>query len=295
MFKNNSIGRIIPLNSKRNNRIDNIRMIMTLFVVLIHTTAFKFENNPRFINYFFYRYIFDLAVPFFFATTGYYIAKNNSAASSDRIVSTAKIFIKASIFYICWDLLRYIIYNGKYGFTKYFNFRMNRINFYEIFIGQFGSYHLWYYSALIISLTFIFLFCKDENIKALLPVSLISYIFLQSLPVNIAYKPLLSGKAQSLFYISLGVQSTLSEKGQNYKIKEQNYKIIILVKSIMSALLYTLARHYNYESVAFFLISVSTYNLIKYATLENNDKLIISSSSQLSNNIYLSRFLYRCI
>lgn len=77
----------------RNHRIDVVKFIGAVSVVIIHVTAkFPEENIATVSNYFWWRSVLNFAVPFFFAVSGYLFAVKNSSVT-DCLKMARKLFL----------------------------------------------------------------------------------------------------------------------------------------------------------------------------------------------------------
>lgn len=62
---------ILARRSKQDNTIDFLKFVFAIFVVGIHTGILG--NGESFISWFLIHWLFRIAVPFFFVTSGYYL------------------------------------------------------------------------------------------------------------------------------------------------------------------------------------------------------------------------------
>lgn len=151
----------------RNNSIDIFRLICSILVVAIHTHPLKDFN--LYLGYFATDILPRIAVPFFFAVSGYYyISMADNAKRKKYLITIIKTYVFWSVIYTFLQLFIYIK-NGcsLLGFI------------YETFIAFFitGSYyHLWYLVALIISILIVTLACKYKLLKPLYILSLILFL-----------------------------------------------------------------------------------------------------------------------
>ena len=141
---------------QRNNSIDIFRYVCALMVVAIHAHPFcELGVNA---DFFFSTLLPRIAVPFFFAASGYfYIKKLESGAERcfsqylKRIVTT----------YALWSVIYFIFTFCKGGYSALKWFAVSSV--YNFFVK--GSYyHFWFFPALIISVCLITVFYK-MNLK----------------------------------------------------------------------------------------------------------------------------------
>ncbi len=155
---------------KRIYSIDIFRYICALLVVSVHTHPFS-ELGEEF-GYFFSQILPRIAVPFFFAASGYFFI-------------TKKVFLKTYIkrnliTYSSWSLVYYTITFLKYCTSDYSQ-REDLLPFLFSCIVDFfitGSYyHFWFFPALIFSAIITTLLFKVCGKKATIYISLIMYFF----------------------------------------------------------------------------------------------------------------------
>ncbi len=159
----------VQLRKNRNSSIDLFRYLAAFMVVIIHSNFWgDWGNFGFYIGNVFTR----IAVPFFFATSGYFYIK--------ALLTNQKIFLKQlfRIFTI------YFLWSVVYCFLDFFNqiildngqlipfLKKIAINFF--IFGSTG--HFWYFPAIIISLCLVTLIHKFHLTKTLIPLSLVLYI-----------------------------------------------------------------------------------------------------------------------
>ena len=155
------------LNRSRNNSIDIFRCICALMVVAIHTQPFMDINST--MGYIFTQIIPRIAVPFFFAISGYFYIQ--------KLESGEKVFVKyikrLVLTYIVWSLIYFAIDFCQWGYENIKSFAVSSL--YQFFI--YGShYHLWFFPALILSVCITTLMFKTKLKKALIPLSIFLYV-----------------------------------------------------------------------------------------------------------------------
>lgn len=152
---------------QRNNSIDIFRYVCALMVVAIH--AHPFCELGANVDFFFSTLLPRIAVPFFFAASGYFYIKKLESGTErcfsrylKRIVTT----------YALWSVIYFIFTFCKGGYSELKWFAVSSV--YNFFIK--GSYyHFWFFPALIISVCLVTAFYKLNLKKLLLPVSLLLY------------------------------------------------------------------------------------------------------------------------
>lgn len=140
------------MKEERLNSIDLFKFLMAIVVVAIHTNPFdKCTNvlvNETVIV------IEDMAVPFFFLASGYFIAKKWGNTSKERkayiqksIGSTFKLYCVWTLFHLPLTIYGYLesgnsVMACALSYVKYF-----------LFVGKlYNSYHLWYLLSMLYAL-----------------------------------------------------------------------------------------------------------------------------------------------
>ena len=129
---------------QRNHLIDSLKFLCALLVVFIHCEyPYKAEVLP----------ITDVAVPIFFASSGYFIF--GTKRRCERVVRIGKIFLWAAALYLLkTEFFQYISSGNLWIPTS-----KNLINF-ILFNDVAFSYHLWYLSAYVYVLIITFVIDK---------------------------------------------------------------------------------------------------------------------------------------
>ncbi len=153
---------------QRNNSIDLFRYVCALMVVAIHTHPFcELGTNA---DFFFSTLLPRIAVPFFFAASGYFYIKKLESGKEHCFSQYLKRIV---ITYILWSVIYFIFTFCKGGYSALKWFAVSSV--YNFFIK--GSYyHFWFFPALIISMCLTTVFYKLNLKKLLLPVSLLLYV-----------------------------------------------------------------------------------------------------------------------
>lgn len=275
---------------KYNHTIDTLKFFAAIAVVLIHTTgSLQQFNLATLTNYYSYRPLLDLAVPFFFAASGYFLSGKTISYLPGYIKKIFSIYISFTIFYILFKLLmtftdRLILgtsfWNGIDSFFKSLTFK-GLIN------GSLGSFHLWFLTALIISALLLSI-CLRLSLKSEI-IFLSAAIFYFSNLVGIqSFNDvfLYGGFAKGFFYLAMGFY--LGHK-DNTKIK------LPLLGFAGSILILTLLSYYH-SSLSVLFLMAATYYLLVFAIQNPGEKSYFSRLGSYSLNIYILHiFVYQSI
>lgn len=153
----------------RNNSIDLFRYVAALMVVLIHS---HFWSEWGVVGDFIGNILPRIAVPFFFAVTGYFYIGG--------ILSDKKVFLKnfkhILLVYGVWSIIYYAVaflYDVIFSHGSVVEF-VKEIPL-SFFISG-STQHFWYFPALVISLVLVELFRKLKLMKLLIPISIVFYL-----------------------------------------------------------------------------------------------------------------------
>lgn len=148
---------------QRNYAIDAVKFIAAILVVFIHSSAFMVsEEVATFGNYHWWRPLMNIAVPFFFAASGYFIAQkpiNYLKKYASRIFG---IFLVATGFYLVGNTLVAILD----ALVNQENIVMSAFTYWKdlelvtLLNGKFGSVHLWYLMATVIAVVVLYILKK---------------------------------------------------------------------------------------------------------------------------------------
>lgn len=155
------------INNSRNNSIDIFRFICALMVIATHTDPLM-DISPK-LGYILTQLVPRIAVPFFFAVSGYFYIQ--------KLEMGEKVFIKyikrLLTTYIAWSLIYFLIDFCQWGYKNIKNYIVSSL--YHFFV--IGShYHLWFFVALICSVCIVTLMFKVKLKKLLIPLSILLYL-----------------------------------------------------------------------------------------------------------------------
>ncbi len=155
--------------------IDVCKFFMALVVIAIHTNPIEQVENPFIINLVIA--IEDLAVPFFFVTSGFFLQLKMRGLGVEGEQYLKKYLFKLIRMYCAWTLISipltiygyYIsgedILYCVFSYIKYF-----------FFVGKlYNSYHLWYLLALIYAVVMIWILTKRK--RSLSQITLVGFVF----------------------------------------------------------------------------------------------------------------------
>lgn len=149
------------------NFLNVYRLIMAILVVICHTNVLTNIISQNIMVSNIYNFLVQLAVPFFFLSTGFFlgkkIEKSNNSTDEIEIIKkkrnkTIKLYIFFTIIYLPLTIYGFI--SEKTGIIK------SIILFFRgfLFVGEnFNSWFLWYLLSEIIGLTFIATLLKKRN------------------------------------------------------------------------------------------------------------------------------------
>ena len=276
---------------KRDYRLDLLRVISMIMVVIIHIAnyycrAFNDINKISYFGALTFNTISRVSVPFFFMISGATLVskKYDKSKNKDRIIKKIITLIVITIIYYIWD--------------KYY---MNKD---IIIISLFSKPErklLWFMYAIIgiyISLPFIKCMVdkmdKEED-KLFIILWLMFNGILKGLNIGTTYLiPIISGT----YYLGYFIIGHMIIKYYNYIKKNKNNKLLLIttITPIIIVIVSTYfisinnGKHYTklltYSNVLIMITSISSF-IFLYFNLVDEEKKIISKLSNLSFGIYL--------
>lgn len=266
-------------------KIDEIKFICAVLVVMIHVTSYLPQQSLNtFINYDIYRPLLNIAVPFFFTVSGIFMAfkyKNSEGFTGIMQKYSIKIltmYLSFTIFYLCFRYLliisdRVILKTSFHETSKYFFEGLNMKYFVN---GSIGSYHLWFLTSLLIASLFIILFTHFKCSPSLIfIISIIQYIAYSSgiFTLNNVFD--FGGVPLAFLYVSLGFYIGYK---QNFEISKP------LIGFFVSILFYWIL---NKTGISEFPLLLSIYYLTVYAMQNPGRPTKLANLGQHSLNIYI--------
>jgi peptidoglycan/LPS O-acetylase OafA/YrhL len=150
---------------------------MAIVVIAIHTNPFV-GCNIRFVNEF-AMIIEDMAVPFFFITSGFLLTVKWGETAEEKKIRVDKMLASTIKMYVIWTLISFPL--SVYGYIESGNSLVSCVLSYVkyfFFVGKlYNSYHLWYLLALIYALALIrAMLGVNGKVSHMLGVGIVLYI-----------------------------------------------------------------------------------------------------------------------
>lgn len=153
----------------RYSTIDLMKFLFSFLVIAIHTRPFR--GTSLYADYFLSDVLSRIAVPFFFAVSGYFLCKK-MALFENKSSQILLLFKKTLIIYFTSSLFYFIIRIFESG-ERMLSTPMNYVKdilFYETY------YHLWYFHAVLFAGLVICLLSRRFSMKNIFLVSLLFYV-----------------------------------------------------------------------------------------------------------------------
>ncbi len=154
-------------NKTRNLSIDIFRYFCAVLVVAVHTNPFTDVNDV--LGYIFTQITPRVAVPFFFAASGYFYTQ--------KLENNEDVFMpylkRILVTYGVWSCIYFVVSFVQWGHTSIKDYVLNCI--YGFFVN--GSfYHFWFFPALIFSVCITTFLFKIKCSQLIIPLSIVLYI-----------------------------------------------------------------------------------------------------------------------
>lgn len=232
---------------KYNLRVDITRFLLAILVIAIHTGPFDGIKTPAGI--FIVQYLGRLAVPLFFALSGYYLHQSIQKSKNPDLTVKKTILNLLKIYLLSW-----IIYLPLWFYQ---NRPINLLKFVIDALWAGMHYHLWYFPALIIGILIVYGLSKLKNKSVAWQIVVILYII--GMGLNAYYylafeeMPLIYLSRNGLFFAPMFVMIGF------YPIYKQNL-IALIISLLLYGMeitgLYSLGHMQELSSMYLFLIPV---------------------------------------
>ena len=150
----------------RNNSMDMFRYLCALMVVAIHTSLFEDINSQ--LGFIFVEIIPRIAVPYFFALSGYFYFQ-----SMLKDGTTWKYIKKIILTYVIWSIIYFIVNFIQWGHHNLKDYIVSSV---YLFFVEGSYYHFWFFPALIYSCCISMIIYRTIGYKALIFLSIILYM-----------------------------------------------------------------------------------------------------------------------
>ncbi|UOQ87044.1 acyltransferase family protein [Gracilibacillus salinarum] len=273
---------------KYNHTIDAVKFICAILVVLIHVTApIDQKGMATFLNYDSYRSFFDIAVPFFFAASGFFLAYKNREYLIGYTKKILYYYIMFSAFYIfCNAVLlvidRLVLQRAFWPRARDLSDQWNYVNFLN---GTIGSFHLWFLTALLFSTLLVYMLYKRRP-EVILLVSFLAFTVNATGIFNFGELFLHGGVVQGFLYVSLGFYVG----SKDLKIRSP------LLWSIVFLVIYFIVGDFLKTSISIIFLFISVYYLLIFCKNNpGNESLISKLGKKYSLAIYILHVLILAI
>ena len=261
--------------AKRDYRLDLLRVISMIMVVIIHIAnyycrAFYDIDKISYLGALIFNTISRISVPFFFMISGATLLNKeyDKRKNKDRIIKKVITLFVITIIYFIWD--------------KYY---MNKdINFLSL-LSKPERKLLWFMYAIIgiyISLPFVKCMVDEmgkEEDKLFVILWLIFNGIFKGLNIGNTYLiPIISGT----YYLGYFIIGYMITKHYDY-IKKKKNNNLLLITAIISFIIVVIS---TYSNIIIMVASLSSY-IYLYFNIKNKENKIISNLSNLSFGIYL--------
>lgn len=272
------------MNQKYYYNMDSLKFICSIFVVAIHTTFYIYQQGmATTFNYYSYRPLLEIAVPFFFAVSGFFISLKIREGKKEYILSYSKkifsLYISFSVFFV---LFRYsllamdrIIMDSPF-WERAISYTES-LTIIKLINGSIGSFHLWYLTSLLLACLLLHLFINYSiSPNIILLASFLFYLAYMAEITPFDKVFLYGGVGKAFFYLSLGY--FLGHKNLTFK-----HPIILFLLSIsIFSVLYRISPQIN----TIFLI-LATLFLMVYCINNPGKPNFVSKLGKHSLKIYI--------
>ncbi|EMI09553.1 acyltransferase family protein [Anoxybacillus gonensis] len=276
--------------------IDYVKFFCAIAVVLIHNTTYiSIHKLDTLSNYYIYRYFLNIAVPFFFMSSGFFIGQKLLTSKNPNYILeyTKKIFsylLSFSLFYI---FVKTVFILGDWIFKDRpihsgISDLLQHISFKSILNGSIGSFHLWFLASLIYACMILYAFIQFKvHHTHIFVISVFLYVFASA---DLVKTPTLFNHGSivfGLFYVSLGY--FISHYKKIHQIKFPLFYMLIF------AFLYFLASYKHIGTLTSIFLALWAFYLFVICVKNPNfgENSFITSLSKYALAIYILHIFVR--
>lgn len=140
---------ILQAKDTAYNGLDLAKFIFCFFIIAIHTNPFIEISYP--LNYFLTQYIGRMAVPFFFAASGFLLYRKMSVADGMDMVRVKKYLRHILRLYIVYTVIYFPVYYIQYVSADPKGIQHGLLEFVHATVISGSYWHLWFLLALIVA------------------------------------------------------------------------------------------------------------------------------------------------
>ena len=140
------------MEKKMYSFVDVLKIVFAFFIIMIHSDIF-FDVNES-LHYFTTNILTRIAVPFFFAASGFFFAKSLDYSKQKKVSKTKSNFKRLRktewriiVLYAVWSFI-YLFIAIPFNYGGVWSFK-NLIDYAICSLTKFSYYHLWYVYALV--------------------------------------------------------------------------------------------------------------------------------------------------
>lgn len=285
------------MSYNRTASLDIAKLLFAILIVSLHSNAFS-EIDGSFA-FFINQIIARIGVPFFFISSGYFVARHiendNIGKIYKHIYSYLKYFV---IFYLIYMPLTFM-----WSYNEDFSILYNISKYIQLSLFLAPAY-LWYLMALIVGL---FIMTKISKISIVYTIVLVTMIYIIGVLGN-SYMNILPKNRIIDFYFSIfittrnGLFFALPYIFSGYYIYIKRIKVhksINIICVLLFLLIYSIEVLYVHDqftvinqdtSLYFFLLPLSIFVFLLISTINVKNSAFSHMSSKLSTYIYLLQF-----
>ena len=269
----------------RNYSIDRVRMLSSLAVVFMHTVNYlPTTSYANYWTYDWYFHLLDLAVPVFFAFSGYFLYKKDDKAIFTQALKIFTLLIAYSVVYLLIKLPMEVLVSGAGMQSILIYFK--RYNWVDYVIGIVGSEHLWFLAALFYAIIILYLLRKKGvSSKVCLSIGLISFLISFLPPFSVLWQSILlyGGFVKAFFYVSMGYRLA------GHRIQAKVTKVSLGVSLLLLVLF---ASNSNSQFVLELFLAVTVFCIIILCQRYPGRESFLSRYSHFSLGIYLLHIVF---
>lgn len=263
--------------------VDAVKFICVVFVVLIHTTATIPSNDlATFGNYYFYRDFLDIAVPFFFAASGFFLSIKTKKYLKNYISKILYYYITFSLLYMGIKLVFLVLDRIflKEAFWPALEELTSNWDYVSILNGTIGSFHLWFLTALLFS-SLLLILLHDRGPRTILLIAVLASLILRIGILDFGSLFEHGGLPRGFLYVALGFYVGKT----NIEIKQP------LLWFFFYMLLHFLFSYFTASRFNEIFLFIATYYLMVFCKNHPGKETFLSDFGKKTLGVYILHFL----
>lgn len=268
--------------SNRLYRVDSVKFIAAVLVVVIHTSWYMFVSEQRsFWTYDSYRGIADIAVPVFFVFSGYFLAREDVRGTLAYSAKLFVLYVASTLLFLIFDLARILADRVilDRGFYEALREEVGRWSMSAFIRGDLGEVHLWYLIASAIAGCLIAIMrARGASVTTMLVIAGATWGVSLSGLIDLKAVVAFGGFPKALAFLVVGIW--LAER----QVESVWWHPLLAAVALSG---YTILRYFEAGNAREILLVVAAYGLAAFAIAPDARRTLVARLGKYSLTIYI--------